>query len=113
MSSPLKQTFVDAFTSTFLPLVGGGETVVNGDKTALGIVEYTTQSDFSDGNMLEDTVSGVCQVIADNIGTLSYARVVTIGTRSVFVTESTTDLAGAITTFRFTSTKPIADGDTI
>lgn len=93
-------------------MAGGGETVINGEGTAQGIVEYYTNSELK-GGLVEDEVSGECQVVADLIGTLSYARLVKIGTRSVFVTQSRTDVAGAITTFQFTSTRPAADGDTI
>lgn len=112
MESPLKQTFVDAFNNTFLPLVGGGETVVNGTNSTQGIVEYITESELGD-QLVKEQVTGECRVVADSIGTMSYSTMVKIGTRTVFVTSQQIDVVGAINTFRFTSTRPALEGDTL
>lgn len=90
---------------TGLALVGGGETVINGDKTTLGIVDYFVQPEFA-GTTVRESMQGRCMVKNGEIGTLSYAQTVRIGARNVFVTGQQIDAIGAVNTFTFSSTKP-------
>lgn len=93
-------------------MANGGETVTNGTESTQGIVTYSTESEFSN-QLVNEQVSGSCQIVSESIGTISYATVITIGTRTVFVTSQNTDPIGAITTFQFTSTRPVLEGDTL
>ncbi len=106
MKATFKAIFTNLLATTF---ADAAVTIVNGTHTATGYVEYGTSVDF--GNTVSETVTGTAHVLADEIGTLSFAQVVKIGTRSVFVTGQQIDGLGVENTFTFSSTNPMTGGD--
>jgi len=83
-------------------------TIVNGSNSAVGYAEYDASNEM--GDTLRATVGGTAHVLADEIGELSYATAVKVGTRTVFVTSFQIDALGVETTFQFTSTRPMIGG---
>lgn len=108
MKATFKALFKSMLATTF---VDAAVTIVNGANSAIGYAEYDSVSEM--GESLNETFSGTGHVLADEIGTLSYASVVKVGTRTAFVTGFQIDALGVETTFQFTSTKPVTDGDAI
>lgn len=84
------------------------KTVVNGDRTASGFVQYMTNAEL--GGTLRETVSGTCMILADDIGVVSYENALKIDGKTVYVTSQDVDMLGVVNTFQFTSTNP-ATGD--
>lgn len=106
MKAAFTAIFKDMLTTTFSD---AAVTIVNGTHSCTGWVEYSTAADM--GNTLKEEVSGIGHVLADEIGTLSYASCVKIGTRTVFVTGQNIDGLGVENTFTFSSTNPVNAAD--
>ena len=101
MKATFQALFASLITTTFKD---AAVTITNGDRAATGYVEYDTQVDF--GNSVNESVSGTAHVLVDDIGELSFAKTVKIGTRSVFVTGQSIDPMGIVNDFTFSSTNP-------
>lgn len=106
MKATFKALFKDLLATTFKD---ASVTIVNGSNSAIGYAEYDSASEF--GETLNESFSGTAHALTDEIGTLSYASVVKIGTRTAFVTSFQIDALGVETTFQFTSTRPMQGGD--
>ena len=106
MKATFKAVFANLLATTFSD---AAVTIVNGTHTATGYVEYGTLVDF--GGTVNETITGTAHVLADEIGTLSYAACVKIGTRTVFVTGQNIDGLGVENTFTFSSTNPVNAAD--
>lgn len=103
MKATFKALFKNLLATTF---VDAAVTVTNGNNSAVGYVEYQTNAEM--GDTLKEQTGGICHVLHDEIGVLSFASVVKIGTRTVFVTGQNIDALGVENTFTFSSTNPIA-----
>lgn len=105
MSSTLLADFLEVFDAG-LELVGGGTTLVNGDKTAQAIVRMDASATF--GQMLRETVSGTATCKASEIGELHYEACVSVGGQTCYVTQWSVDVIGCLCRFSFTSTAPLS-----
>jgi hypothetical protein len=100
----MKQAFIDMFNGLKVDFPSAVVAVVNGTFAAQGFVTYDISAEM--GNLVKESVSGECQVLCDEIGPLSYASLVKLGDRYVYVTGQNIDALNVVNRFTFTSTSP-------
>lgn len=107
MANLFKTAIESVFESNWLPSVDGGVAVVNGDNTAMGIVDYNT--DVEVGNGIDAKKSGQVRVLSDDVGTVDIDGIITVDGVRVFVTAVNPDAANAIVTIQFSQSQPVPE----
>jgi len=105
MSNIIKTAATAAFNNCWLPAVGGGVAVVNGDNSTQGIIDG--ESSVDQGIVFNVAAAMSVRVLADEIGTVEEDGELSVDGSRVFVSGVKTDAAGAITRISYTETRPV------
>ena len=106
----MSRNFKDLATASWAKVLAvvGGEAVINGAKTGQGIVQLQVNPAF-DTNGVSEPDAGQCRVLYDVLGPVQFGQTVQIGDRTVIVGANHRDASGAILTFDWRATSPVAE----
>jgi hypothetical protein len=106
MPNLFKPAITATFKNVWLPSIGGGVDVVNGEYTTKGIPRDQSGAVTMTREMQVDT-GGLISVLMDEIGPLKQDQTITVDGKRVYISDLRPDAAKAILVIEYIETRPV------